>query len=191
MIFDYQAQTVENVYHVKNGLPFAVADLQTIASEFKQWWATSLRSSVSSQLTLAKIEVVATDSQTAPAIVYTTDLPLSGTAATFGPMPNNVTVAMKWSTGLRGRSYRGRTYHLGLCEDQVVGNEVNGTFLAGLIASYADLLGHVNIGANTLCVVSRFHNNSARVSGVATDILSVSADPVIDSQRRRLPGRGR
>jgi hypothetical protein len=73
----------------------------------------------------------------------------------------------------------------------VVGNEVNGTFLAGLIASYADLLGHVNIGANTLCVVSRFHNNSARVSGVATDILSVSADPVIDSQRRRLPGRGR
>ena len=42
----------------------------------------------------------------------------------------------------------------------------------------------------SMVVVSRYENNAPRAEGIATLVDRLSSDGVIDSQRRRLPGRG-
>jgi hypothetical protein len=39
-------------------------------------------------------------------------------------------------------------------------------------------------------VVSFYHANAARTSGLAMDVTAITVDPNLDSQRRRLNGRG-
>jgi hypothetical protein len=126
------------------------------------------------------------------AIERTTGLPLIGTNAS-PQLPNNVTVAVKWSTGFAGRSFRGRTYHIGMPENSTVSNQVSAGPLADLNTAYAALIGvpPATDASMTLVVVSKFHANAPRLAGVTTPILARSINPTIDSQRRRLPERGK
>jgi len=62
--------------------------------------------------------------------------------------------------------------------------------LAAIIADYTELLTLVNIGDQHLTVASLRFNKAWRDTGVLTNIIAASADGYIDSQRRRLFGRG-
>lgn len=127
----------------------------------------------------------------------------TGPTATFGPfaspngtgaapaLPNNVAFCVTHRTLGRGRSYRGRTYVGGLTTDDAVGSYIGSGVAASIVAAYNDMRTELE-GEDILFVVaSRRINKTWRVLGQATPItISIARDLVLDSQRRRSPGRG-
>lgn len=189
MRFTQQGQKVENVYNVLMTQEINVGNVQALAGVFASWWTTSMSDDVSTGLTLQS--VVATDISVPDglSIEHTEGLPASGLNASGQP-PMNVTVAIKWITGLAGRSFRGRTYHLGIVNNQLANSTVNPSEVTTLHNLYQMLLTEVLTTTNHLAVVSKFHNKAPRDTAVVTPIIDVSVDDTTDSQRRRLPHRG-
>lgn len=190
LIYTSNGQRCENVFNVSQASPFDQVSLAVLAALFKDWFNTELKMDLPGTVTLDLIVAKALDSESAPAIEFSTGLPIAGNMGAWNQLPNNVTVAVRWSTELRGRSYRGRTYHIALSEEQVSGNTVDQVFATAILGRYEQLLDDLD-GLNAdLVVLSRFHNGAERTTAVATPINRVSLDRTIDSQRRRLPGRG-
>jgi hypothetical protein len=129
--------------------------------------------------------------QTSGGIEYTQGMPIMGTFPDDQGMPSNVTVAVKWTTGLRGRSYRGRTYHIGIPRSCVEGNLVATEYVADLKDAYQTLINRFTQTGGAMVIASRQNNSVIRETGVSTPVTAVSIEHTIDSQRRRLPGRGR
>ena len=190
LIFDVFGQKCENVYHVTQGGSWTEEDLTTLAPTFVDWWNAYGKALAHDGVSLTKIVLKDMGSQTGPAIEYSVGLPSAGAYATGDNMPLNVTAAISFGTALRGRSYRGRVYQIGLTSSMVVNNQLNSTYRAALIAGYAALVAAVAIASQSMVVVSKFSNKAPRAIGVHTSITSVNVDVNLDSQRRRLTGRG-
>ena len=190
-VFDWNGQIVENVHYYRQTQAWIVEDMTQLAQAFVTSWNSNLKTIVSDQCSLTAVKVTDMSAENAPGIEFTGGLPIRGTN-TSPSLPNNVTVAIKWITLKRGRSYRGRTYHVGLMENQVDGNEVNASTLGLLRDAYAPLI-YLTNGLITAykVVASRISLGEERITGVATDVTAVAIDPTVDSQRRRLPGRGK
>jgi hypothetical protein len=106
-------------------------------------------------------------------------------------LPNNCSLAVSFKTGLGGRTNRGRIFWPSFLESEVTDQRV----LSGKQASILALMGGF-IGNNTIAtgwvwsVISRKELVPAG-PGRAVPVTSVVLnDDVIDSMRRRLPGRG-
>lgn len=195
LFFVHNSQQVENVFHVFQPAGWPITELQAIAVVFKDWWNLNMKAKVRPETILSSIKCTDISSQTGPSITSTVSLPIAGTFASGGPLSNNVTLAIKWLTNQRGRSFRGRTYHVGLHASQLAtgAQTVNTADITSLSTAYAALLTAITTynAAGYLAVVSRYHDNNPRANAVVTQITAGLIDNTIDSQRRRLPGRGR
>lgn len=108
-----------------------------------------------------------------------------------GGMPTNVTWTVKWTTGRTGRSYRGRTYHIGLGYGMVANDDVIEATALAILGHYQDFLDDMTAAGDDMVVVSNYSNGVQRTTAVVTPVTGVSyADLHLDSQRRRLAGRG-
>lgn len=193
MVFRQDGQFCENVYHIiAGGVPFSASDLLAATAAFKTWWEASVRPNVVLNVTLERVLATGLDSATAPGIEDAFGLPMAGSNGSGAPLPNNVTVAIKWLTAFRGRWYRGRTYHIGLSSTSVVDSHITDAERGVLLSAYAALPTQLAAAtpALTLGVLSTIMGKAPRAVGLFTPIQTLSIDPVIDSQRRRLPGRG-
>jgi hypothetical protein len=189
-VFTWGGQIVENVHHYLVDETPVEATCQALSASYVAWWSAGMRAHVDSSVSLTKIVCTILETESSPGTEYATGLPLAGTAGSPS-LPNNVTVTIKWTTGFRGRSFRGRTYHIGLCESQVTGNNVTSTWLDTVNPFYGDLMTlATDVDFGVLAVASRVHNGVERVTGVATAVTNFQINTVIDSQRRRLPERG-
>jgi len=173
-----------NVWHMMrtDGAVLTSPDLQAMAQTVADWWTNNYRTTV----------IVPIVSESAIATKLDPDDPLqeqvffaaAGSTPTSQSEPGNVTAAMSWRTGLAGRKYRGRTYHVGIDGDQINQNDtLTGIYLAVLSAAAAQFL--VLLAAESLKLVV-FH----RVDDTTTDITGVVIDQLVDSMRSRLAGRG-
>ena len=188
--YTWLGQLVQNVFHVRYAGPPDSTDIGVANDVIANWWNTEIEPNVSNQVEARSI--IGTSQHVANGPQFTTAFaPGSVGQLTSPSMPSGTTVAVSWRTGLSGRSFRGRTYHVGLVEGQIVGNEIDGATHSLLIGNYAQLLTDLLTSDLVLVVASRYTNNAPRVTGVATVINSVLLDTFIDSQRRRLAGRGR
>lgn len=189
LVFSYFGQECHNVYHLLNDSPFDQTSLAVASQVFIDWFEDNMLPLHTIDCSLVKVAARGMDTDSSPAIEVTNGLPLVGTEGAAG-LPGNVTVAVKWSTALSGRSYRGRTYHIGLAEDQVTGNQIGTGTAEGMTAGYQALLTALEGTPYQLVVVSKFHNKLPRTTGIATQIQNCFVDRNVDSQRRRLAGRG-
>lgn len=190
LCYTYNSQKTENVfYFTKTGGEPSVDDMTTFAGVVKDWWNTNMKPLTLNTMALRLIRVTDMTTENAPGIEYSTGLPLSGTIASTSQPPNNVCVTVKWVTGLRGRSYRGRTYHMGFDGAAMSAANTIGNALVTSLQSAYRLLRTVDVGWE-MVVVSQMHAGSWRASAVCTPILDCGIDATVDSQRRRLPGRG-
>lgn len=106
-------------------------------------------------------------------------------------LPLNAAIVTTERTQLRGRSYRGRMYLSGLTTTQMNGeNAVNTTFLTTLLGWWTALIAQFSPNNLVWVVASKQHNKVVTDPAVTTVVTSVTIDPYIDSQRRRLFGRG-
>lgn len=185
----FQGEHCMNTFWLKSNINETTAvEEQLIAGSFVNWWATDIRPLVSSTLVLYEV-VVKELRPDGIAILYTEDLPVTG-EKTEEALPNNVAIAVHWGTGLVGRSRHGRTFHMGLCVDQVSNNRCD---VAADIQTAYDALRTTfdNITLNVeFSIVSFVSGGFWRQQPLVTPISGVAVENILDSQRRRLPGRG-
>lgn len=168
-------------------------------------WLASLRNLITSDLmpTLAGaiqfIELIGRLLDTASSIGLSVPItPVVSGGSGDEAMPNNVTYTISFKTGLTGRSFRGRNYIPGIPNGAISQNTIAPGFRTSLLAFYDALMALSESLSILWVVVSRFSGVDPvtgdpipRVTGVTTPILSVTTfDNTVDSQRRRLPGRG-
>ena len=186
----WQGQRVENVDYFKFGAPPDPSELVTLGGALQDWWEANYAPFASFTLELREIYITDLTASDAAAVTVAPAVPIPGLNANES-LPNNVSAVISFRTSQRGRSFRGRNYICGLTDDQVVNNNVISSAADAIVAAYV-ALGAVAI-ANSVdhVVVSRQANNAPRVTGVATPITAyLMTDTTVDSQRRRLPGRG-
>lgn len=109
------------------------------------------------------------------------------------PAPSNVAFCVTKLTAGRGRGARGRWYLPGIPKEKFIGqSELDTTYVNSLVAGSNDVLSAMATANFFGAVVSRQLNKVDRVAGLVRPITAFRAyDNVVDSQRRRLPGRGR
>jgi hypothetical protein len=108
-------------------------------------------------------------------------------------MPNNVAACLSVRTPFAGRHYRGRLYLGGVPRTEVVENDLTASFRNDVTNIFNGIVGSGGMAANwTWVVVAQQAAGAVIPGGIVTEVSStLFVDPVVDSQRRRLPGRGK
>lgn len=184
LVFTHDVRTFVNTYHVASPSEITSGDLTNIAQAFEAWWTATGNDRVTVATALRQIQVRKLDPSDPLALDYGIDPPIAGQ---FGgePLPGNVSVTQSWRSGLAGKKYRGRTYVPGLGEGQVDATDrIGSADVVGLGNAAMQLI--IDIAALGLGLVI-FH----RADNSITPIISVIIEALVDSQRRRLPARGR
>lgn len=190
MRFDNSGQLACNVFYVKVEDPIDATLLNQIGAAFVDWWDTNMKSITAPQISLQAVEVTDAEVSGGVGVEYTTGLPLNGTNAA-NCYPQNVTAAVKLSTGMVGRSRRGRSY--------VIGMPVGSANLAGFLTptaqsnidtAYEALISMLQALDWPLVIASFVSGGAPRLAALLTPVIAASVNLAIDSQRRRLPERG-
>ena len=194
----YDGQQVENTLWFGNDSAPTASDMATLGGALLGWWSTSLADYMVSTVVLREIVVTDMTSDTGPQVTQD-GLGTTGNVEQDG-MPGGTSLAVSFRTTSRGRSFRGRNYIVGIPIPQIV--DISGVldvYAAGLVDAYKAILTDVDLGNYQWVIASRFSGVDPdtgkpipRVAGVATPVTTVLiVDQTVDSQRRRLPGRGK
>lgn len=122
-----------------------------------------------------------------------TNTDIAGLAGTLAgePLPNNVCLAIARKSGLAGRKYNGRVFWPGWADSDLASTNV---FDSGRVAGRISFLEGLDSAAVdegwTPVIVSTRAASDAGVATVTPLAIWNVVDMVIDSRRRRLPGRG-
>lgn len=195
MIYIMSTVVLENVMHVEGGAPFSGAQITTLRGVFDSWHNVSAKSLISPGCSLARIRTKALDSLASPYEDYTLPSPRAGTAG-GALMPGNQTFAVKLSSGLTGRSARGRIYWPPSTDAMLTPyyGTMNVASAAAIVAAVNTLIANIT-AANAawhLVITSYMSGKAWRGAGVNYRVTGAGySDLNLDSQRRRLPGRGR
>lgn len=96
---------------------------------------------------------------------------------------------LSWTTALRGKSFRGRTYLPGVGETQQTAGAVAGAAQTALQAVVTQMLAVFGPGGSDtnwqFVIISRFHNKVPRVPPIATPVTAGSVSATVATQRRR------
>lgn len=187
-IYSQSGQIVENVYHFTGGAEWDTTSLGALGIAFENWETAHGSAIRNTNTALFKLLIV--DLAVADSFLVVSTATIDGTVASE-PLPNNVSLAVKWTTNKRGRSFRGRTFHIGLCEamrDSTDHNSINTGFETSLLFVYDALLTTAWPNGAVPVVASSRTGGAWRTTGVTTPIIAANlTDLVFDSQRRRLP----
>lgn len=190
LVYNWNNEICENVlYFEAEGVP-DLAEMTALAAALSTWWGANMKGIVATSCSLTNVKVTDLNAANSPGIDYSDNMPIVGTASTPS-MPNNVSLAIAKRTVFRGRSYRGRIYSVGLTEGAVDNNAVTSTYRNSVLAAW-ELTKQFTAAGEVFnqVVVSRYSSGAPRAEGLTTPIINFSTDGIIDSQRRRLPGRG-
>jgi len=190
--FTNAGEQTENRIHLNVGATPTALDLANINEAAKEWYDGNMVTLEPTSVSLREIYSKSLETQPGPEATLTLGLPLPGTSA-FQALPSNASLAVSLRSGETGRSARGRWFWQQLAENQVDTNTVTTGAQADILAALNNLKNAMTDVSATWSIVSYRHNNAPRVGGpvyfVVSSILLV--DATVDSQRRRLPGRGR
>lgn len=186
----WNGELVMNVYNVTSDDAGGSVFRQAVVDLFHAWWTTTIKPIVSNQLRLNRIVVTDLSSESGG---VTEEPGLAGDVGNSNveSCSNNQALVISWITEQRGKSFRGRTYHVGMTVDQLEVNDVYPAQVAGITTAYRNLLESVpSLSAVAfMSVVSYCHNSAWRSDGVATEITDLRVGSRVDTQRRRLPRR--
>lgn len=193
----WDGQKIENTLWFDVGTVPDVVSMEPVLEGLFTWWTDHYALNCSETVSLREIVVTSMHSSTGPVLSFSPPTLETGDVSEDS-LPNNVALTVSFRTALRGRSFRGRNYYAGLTANQVTGNTVNSISAASIRDIYQDLVTGDMADIGTLVIASRFSGVDPdtgkpipRDEGVATPVTSiVIVDPVVDSMRRRLPGRG-
>jgi len=176
------------VYFLNNAdVPWSSSLLESIGAEFASSLGGMATLPYSNNVAPTQLHMRDLSEEAGAVFDYTFLSPEFGSSST-ALLPSNATIAVKFSTGLAGRSYRGRVYHPALTEGMVTLNALASGEGSNILTFWETLMTDIAAGVDaTHVVASRFNGGAPRVTGVATPVISYTlTDVKIDSQRRRL-----
>jgi len=186
--FLWQGQSVAITLSFCRDTAVTLANMQALADDLEDWFETEMAPLLSVDITTVAIGL--RDLTDVDSFVYERSMTIPGEVSGI-TVSNNVTTVVTFETGLAGRSFRGRNYIPGINQSNLTNSvTVGAAWTALLLVAYNNLSTYVGGGGWSHCVVSRYSNGAARDPGIATEIIGYSSDGFIDSQRRRLAGRG-
>lgn len=184
MVFSRDTRQFQNTFHIYRSAGWSIATMTSAAAIFAAWWTNNYKSFVWSGVSLVQIQVRNYNPALPLAYDYTPAAPEAGLVNT-PPDPASATLSTSWRTGLAGRKYRGRFYTVGMVEAHSQDNDtVTSAYVIAAGAAASALLANVVAGGLSLMI---FH----RIDNTFTQVVSTIVENLVDSQRRRLAGRGR
>lgn len=195
-LVEVEIRAISDGQHIENrimvdALAAPTAEILSSIAEAVWDWATG---TYALQLPdqVAITAVVATDlSSEEGGQVTVSEAPVNGSVG-GGALPLNATLCFSLRSTSRGRSARGRLYLLALPATSVSQNTVHSAYASNVLTGLNGLIDVISGLGFVWVVASYIHDGAPRVGGpvyfAITNVILV--DPTVDSQRRRLPGRG-
>lgn len=186
MVFNRDTRTFINTFHCTKfpATPWVATELVQLAIVFRDWWDDFYRLYATDALTLGQVQVRVLDPDNPIGYDLPVSPPIAGTNQ-IAEAPGSATQTISWRTGLAGRKYRGRDYAVGLGDIAIADDDrVASPFSSVLAQAAVELLTALAAGAFRLVVFHRGDNTY-------TTVVSFIIESILDSQRRRLPARGR
>lgn len=190
MIFKRDTRNFVNTFHVDKPAEWDLTEMAVLAQDFVDWWNTSYKQPVVDDVSLIQVQVRKYD-PVAPLAYDLNVSPPSPGAGTGEPLPGNVTSTVSWRTGLAGRRFRGRIYVPGYSEPSVDVNDLLSSVAVNLLSSAAAALINSALTSGKLTIFHPPKDPPTPYDNTTTDVLTAVVENIVDSQRRRLPGRGR
>jgi hypothetical protein len=200
VIYDLDSQLIENTLYFSKATAVAPEDLASLVETVNETIRGNLIPLLSNVIQLLRVIGTLMDVIDGITYISTTSLPLAG-GISEEPVPSNVAGCISIRTGASGRSFRGRNYIPAIPNSLVSLNTISSVFTSDVEGAYAQLRTNVDAIGWTHVVVSRFSGftivdgkkvPTPREEGIATPVINAFfVDATVDSQRRRLPGRGR
>lgn len=195
--YTYHGQKVENTLWFLGDDPPDPTNMEALGVDIVDWWSGGLQPLQNLAVSLREVVITDMTTATGPQVTHIGPLPLDGDV-TEEALPQNDTLCISFRTANRGRSFRGRNFFVGLSRTQYIDNDATGGFIDSYTTAYEALLGGAATAGWNWVVASRFSGVDPvtkkpipRVAGITTLITAVTVvDTTLDSQRRRLPGRG-
>jgi hypothetical protein len=189
MVLD--SQQIENTFYGFQNDAITEIDLENVASHTLAWAEGEYFPQLASVLSLKAVKTTDLTTDTSPTFTYFAPTAIVG-GVVQPSLPNATAWAVKRLTAQRGRSGRGRVFVPGIPDTARVGtNLLDIDFATAIVAAMVELDSVLLTDGFTGCVVTRFHDGEPRAVGVPQPITSWGySDLVLDSQRRRGPGRG-
>lgn len=176
-------QLIENVWHVIGPDPFDPTVAADVAATFQTGYA-NIYASLSQDIDLREIFVHNLNGAVSGEATLAITPPAAGGIVEDGE-PGNVAICISLRTALAGRSTRGRKYFSGLPVGDVTGNTVNTITVGAILVAINDLIAALLTNGTPMAIFSPTRLLLTQVSA------ATAVDFSVDSQRRRLTGRGR
>jgi hypothetical protein len=162
-------------------------DLEDIGSTWGELMTEAgLVANMTNNWALASVALRSMTEEEGLSLNYNAGMPISGTVTAAG-VPDQVSYTVTWSTGLVGRSARGRTYGLGLPLGGVMNNNrLTDSAQAALNNTWGVILDSFQTEGHALNVVSFQEGGVPRTAGRKLPILSQQVRFPLATQRRRL-----
>ena len=191
-VFELDGQIVENTISYWKPGGVSLSDINDLLAAVNAAITTNLMPLLHNSIQLVRLIGTLLDAADSVGAVLSVIPAVPGGNAGSTSLPSNVAFAVQFKTALSGRSHRGRNYVPGIpATARSAPNTISSTYRDSLLTAYI-AIGAAGADAGFQhVVVSRFADHAPRTTGIVTPITSyASADLTVDSQRRRLPGRG-
>lgn len=190
LIQSLDEQVVVNSVYAKRDTVWSVPIATNVALDTIDWWETYIAPRLTTSTQLELVRVTQLDDPDGFIIEENSGLPINGTVA-LEPEPSNVSVVVSFRSGLRGRRNRGRNFLGGIPQAAIATNNVDDTYMGQLVAAYEALNSDVFIPNDAYHVIYSCRDIGGEdLSGVGVVVTSYLVNPIVATQRRRLPGRG-
>ena len=180
---------VNTMWGYKNAV-ISVTDLDNMNSAALAWWQANIQGQQCANVVLNSIvsyDQSAIDAPSRTLLVTTSNAGTKGGQS----LPGNVAIVVSFRTNGRGRSSRGRMYLFGFkADDLSTPNQISAALRTTLVNAAVDLVGKIAFVGLQHVIVSHFFNKAPRTAGLVQPVTSQVIDTYVDSQRRRLTGRG-
>lgn len=178
----FWGQNVLN-FRKADGTAFQQGDADDLATRLQDWHADTLSEIQSASIQLTEIYVRGLASQVD---VFSVLNPNHAGTQVGEAASSKFTIALKFGTGMTGRTARGRVYQCALSESQLEGKSVTVAYAAALIDAWELLPSVIGVSYEHV-VLSRWENKVKRVTALPQVITSYSlADTILDTRRKRV-----
>jgi len=193
VIAELFGQVIENTLYFAFPDEPLISEVAQLSSSVAEWAVGALCPVLSEDYIYKRTEARGIWDQAQPAITNVVGTNTPGAVASPGA-PGGTCIAVSFRTAYGGRSYRGRNFVSGFPLNACEGNQLATAYASGIVEAYEALVPDYvadDLPNAVHVVASRFSLGAPRVTGITTPInayLMVNRD--LDSQRRRLTGRG-
>jgi hypothetical protein len=184
--FDFDGVEAMITTHWLKATQWQTAELADLAHSAADAWGDNISGLVTSNLILNKVNAVDVFAENGYYAEYTPGSQIRGTL-TDAMEGNKVAFKLKFSSGLRGRSFMGGIYHMGITKAQTVGRRIIVTQADAIRAAWAACFDDIAANsAGVLAITSYCYHRAWRNVALSTIVETISyTDLLLDVQSRR------